>query len=131
MSKVIARMFVQRISRAAYSPQSSEVELAAVSRGNENAKWAAATPSGSVKLQINNGPAAAFFTEAFDAKAEIYVTFEVADDPTCPVCDKPIHTTDGTSATRYVDADHKQYAGTTYVHIGDCARTISDQLVEG
>lgn len=72
----VARMYVQEISLFAYAPQAKTVKLQVVSRGEENKKWAAATPSGSATLVINNGNAA----DQFELGKEYLVTFEQAPE---------------------------------------------------
>lgn len=75
---VKARMYVSKIEKFAYNPDHLTVQLTAVSRGEENKSWAAATPSGSVTLTINNPKAAAWFEERL-AK-DVVITFESTDD---------------------------------------------------
>jgi hypothetical protein len=73
VSVVVARMFVQQITVNAHSPGAKTVVLQVVSRGTENKVWAAATPSGSATLTINNGTAA----EQFEIGKEYLVQFEL------------------------------------------------------
>lgn len=77
---VLARFYVAETTRRAYQPSHLEVTLQAVSRGEENKSWAAATPSGSVKLVINNEGAAKWFADRL-AK-DVLIRFDDADDPT-------------------------------------------------
>lgn len=79
---VVARMYVSTTQRFAYNPESVTVELQAVSRGEENKAWATATPSGSVKLSINNGPAGKWFEERLGK--DVLITFEDAGDASHP-----------------------------------------------
>lgn len=79
MSAVQARFYVSGLSRFAYDTSSVEVTLQAVSRGEHNKSWAAATPSGQVKMTIKNPSAASWFTERLGK--EVAVTFaEAAED---------------------------------------------------
>lgn len=71
----VARMYVQEVTQFAFAPQAKTVKLQVVTRGDENKKWAAATPSGSATLVINNGDAA----EQFELGKEYLVTFDRAD----------------------------------------------------
>jgi hypothetical protein len=72
---VIAKFFVQEVTRRAYNPGACEVKLSAVSRGQDNKSWASATPVGNISMTILNESAAAAFLELGD---EFYVTFEPA-----------------------------------------------------
>lgn len=72
---VRAKFFVQEITRRAYNPGAVEVTLSAVSRGADNKEWAAATPSGSIKMSIQNESAAEAFYQLGD---EFYVDFTPA-----------------------------------------------------
>lgn len=70
---VRAKFFVQSISRTTYGGQ---VKLQAVTRGQDNKEWAAATPSGSIDMTILNEVALAVFT---DPGLEFYVDFTLAE----------------------------------------------------
>lgn len=80
---VNARFYVSQITRRSYNPDHVEVELQAAGRGEENKSWAAATPAGSIKMTINNPPAAAFFGERLGK--DIHVTFAAHEDDTLRV----------------------------------------------
>jgi hypothetical protein len=63
MDKVRGKFQVQSITRHAWSKSSVEVELRAVCNDGtpENERFHQATPSGTVKMVIDNPPAAEFF----------------------------------------------------------------------
>jgi hypothetical protein len=69
---VVAKFFVQEITRRASAPDAAEVTLAVVSRGEENKSWSRYTPSGQIKMGIMNAAAA----EQFVLGQEFMVTFE-------------------------------------------------------
>lgn len=75
---VVAKMYVSEVKRMAYNRDQVTVTLNCVARGEENKEWAAATPSGEVKLNVMNAAAAQQFVEGFDSGAEWFVTFEPA-----------------------------------------------------
>lgn len=75
---VLARFYVQQVTRYAHSPSARAVTLQAVSRGPENKEWAAATPSGQVTMAIGNGPAGAWFEERLGK--DVLLTFSAPDD---------------------------------------------------
>lgn len=77
---VVARMYVESITRQAYDKKQVGIKLRVVSRGEHNKEWAAATPTGSVDLGILNPDAAQFYIDAFDANREILVGFDLAPD---------------------------------------------------
>jgi len=79
MMAVRARFFVQGLLRQAWDPAAVEVTLSAVSRGEENQAWAAATPSGQIKMTIKNPSAASWFTDSLGQ--EVDVTFEQVAPP--------------------------------------------------
>lgn len=60
---VQARFYVAEITRYAYNPDQAQVTLRAVSRGEENKTWAAATPAGEMKMTIGNPAAVKWFEE--------------------------------------------------------------------
>lgn len=78
---VIARFYVAEVTKSAYSslaePQ-RKVTLRAATRGEENKSWAQATPSGTIELLINNGPAGLWFEE--NLGGDITITFAVAEE---------------------------------------------------
>lgn len=57
---VRAKMYVAEVKRFAYNKDNAEIVLRAVTRGgDDNKEWAAATPSGELKLTIGNPAAVA------------------------------------------------------------------------
>ena len=75
---VVARMYVESLTRQSYNRDQVKVQLRVVSRGEHNKQWSAATPTGSVDLGILNPEAAEQFVDAFDRGAEFLVTFTEA-----------------------------------------------------
>lgn len=71
---VQAKFFVKSIARHAHQPESAQIELSAVTRGEENKQWSQYTPSGTMTMYVTN-PAAA---EQFELGKEYLVTFEAA-----------------------------------------------------
>lgn len=72
MGSVVAKFFVQSITpRNAPKGSAAQITMGAVCRGVENASWSAATPSGSIQMNILNDAATAQFEEG----AEYLVTF--------------------------------------------------------
>lgn len=57
---VRAKFYVSEVTRSAHAPGQAKITLNAVSRGDGNARWSSATPSGNIVLQITN-------TDAVDA----------------------------------------------------------------
>lgn len=76
MSAVEARFYVSGYQRFAYNTDATQVSLQAVSRGEHNKSWAAATPVGEIKMTIQNGSAADWFVGQLGK--EVAVTFEPA-----------------------------------------------------
>lgn len=72
---VRAKMYVAE--KTEYAANNGKVVLRAVARGDHNATWAAATPTGTMELNINNRPA----FDALKIGAEYLVTFEEAAPP--------------------------------------------------
>lgn len=68
---VRAKFFCSEIRRTTYG---GGVTLNAVSRGEDNKKWASATPSGEIKMTILNELAVEFF----DVGAEYFIDFTPA-----------------------------------------------------
>ena len=56
---VVARFYCQ--SKTFYAADNGSVKLAAVCRGDHNKEWAAATPTGTFEMTINNPHALAAF----------------------------------------------------------------------
>lgn len=71
---VKAKFYVREITEYAWNKGARQIVLAPVSRGEENKEWAAATPSGEIKLTINNELAAT----QFEIGKEYSITFEPA-----------------------------------------------------
>jgi hypothetical protein len=71
MSAVEARFYVSGYERFAYDPSSTQVKLQAVSRGEHNKTWAAATPNGAITMTVKNESAAAWFTERLGKEVSI------------------------------------------------------------
>jgi hypothetical protein len=76
---VEARFFVSGMTRRAYNPGATDVELVAVSRGEHNKRWAQATPSGNIKMTIQNEGAAAWFTERLGQEVQVMFSPAPAD----------------------------------------------------
>lgn len=79
---VIARFYVDQITRRAYNPDHVEVVLKAAGRGEQNKTWAQYTPSGTLTMQINNPAAAQTFLENLGRDFEL--TFRVLDEGQFP-----------------------------------------------
>jgi hypothetical protein len=71
MSEVQARFYISGYQRQSYNPDATEVTLRAVSRGEHNKAWAAATPNGEVKMTILNGSAASWFVDKLGKEVAI------------------------------------------------------------
>lgn len=72
---VVARFYVSEVLVTAHAPQgAAQVKLQAVSRGDQNKQWASATPSGEIKMTINNEPAATYFRENLGKDVEVLFT---------------------------------------------------------
>jgi hypothetical protein len=69
--RVRAKFFVQEVGKTTYG---GKVVLNVVSRGEDNKKWSAATPSGQITMTIRNELAMDFF----DVGQEYFVTFDPA-----------------------------------------------------
>lgn len=80
LSQVTARFYVAELTKFAFSQ--IRVKLQPAYSKKHNAKWAAATPSGSIEMNISaDMPAAAWFEEALANKSDIAITFEISEDP--------------------------------------------------
>ena len=73
--RVRAKLFVASVRRQASAPDTIEVEMGAVTRGEANKNWAEATPSASFKMTIQNPEA----TTMFVLGRELYVDFTLAE----------------------------------------------------
>jgi hypothetical protein len=58
---VEARFYVAGYERFSHDPDSTQVKLQAVTRGEHNKNWAKYTPSGSIQMTIKNESAADWF----------------------------------------------------------------------
>ena len=73
--RVRAKFYVAEISRKAYNPRQATVVLQAVSRGDGNAQWSEATPSGRLEMSITNERA----VDALVLGQEYYLDFTPAE----------------------------------------------------
>lgn len=71
---VSARFWIDEITTRGYNPAHAEVVMRPTCRGEENRAWAQATPSGEIKLTINNPDAVEFF-KANQGK-DVAITFD-------------------------------------------------------
>lgn len=71
---VVARFYISSVTRHAYNTEQVEVQLQAVSRGDHNARWAKATPSGTLNMSINNPPAAQWMNDHLGEEVELLMT---------------------------------------------------------
>lgn len=76
MSGVVAHFYVSEVTKNAWDRGAKKVTLQAVSRGDKNREWASATPSGTITMQIKNGPAADWFEECFDRGSDVELYFK-------------------------------------------------------
>lgn len=90
---VIAKFYVSSVTPAENSPN-TQIQMHPVCRGVENASWSAATPSGTIMMNVLNEGASG----QFKVGQEYYVTFEKAIPPSVgdghkaePVTDKYGH----------------------------------------
>jgi len=77
---VEARFYVSDMKFAAHAPEAAQLKLSAVVRGPENAAWAAATPSGTIEMYVNNPKAAQWFRDRQLAREDISLIFDVAGE---------------------------------------------------
>ena len=77
---VQARFYVTELAYQAHDPQAAKLKLSAVVRGPENAAWAAATPSGTIEMYVNNPEAAQWFRARQLAREDVAITFDVAGE---------------------------------------------------
>lgn len=68
---VVGKFFVSEIVTHEGSPTADRVKLGAVCRGAQNAKWASATPWGTIEMGVLNDAATGYFEKG----AEYEVTF--------------------------------------------------------
>jgi len=82
MSGVAARFYVAEVTGTAYGPKGGgRVKLQAVSRGDQNKDWAAATPSGTIEMQINNPPAFRWFAGLLSEDIDLTFTAATRHEP--------------------------------------------------
>lgn len=74
---VTARFYVASICRYAYDPGQATIDLSPALKTEANRAWNKATPSGNIKLQVNNPDATTWFQDRFDAKEDVHITFDV------------------------------------------------------
>lgn len=74
---VRAKFFVAEVTKQASMPDNVTVILRPVSRGDGNAQWASATPSGELRMAINSASAARVFEDALGQ--EFYLDFTPAE----------------------------------------------------
>ena len=74
VGRIRGKFYLSGINLHSYG---AEIEFAAVSRGARNAEWASATPSGSIKLNVNNMDAVDELVKALKHKGgpEFFVDF--------------------------------------------------------
>lgn len=72
---VTAKFFVKTITRHAHQPLAAQVELSAVTRGEDNKNWSRYTPSGTITMYVTNAAA----IEQFELGKEYIITFERTD----------------------------------------------------
>lgn len=70
-TSVEARFYVAEVTR--FPGTGGKAVLRAVSRGDQNAQWASATPVGTLELTINNGPALDELDAWRQAKADVAI----------------------------------------------------------
>lgn len=68
---VRAKMYLQEVRHSTYG---GGVTLQVVTRGEDNKKWAAATPSGEIKLSIKNELALDFFRDKLGQEFFVDIT---------------------------------------------------------
>lgn len=71
---VVARFYIATVTRHAYNTEQREVQLQAVSRGDHNAHWAKATPSGTLNMSINNPAAGQWMDDHLGEEVELLMT---------------------------------------------------------
>ena len=80
MSNVTARFYVAEVTRRAHDPAAAEIVLKpAYNNGSGNEAWAKATPSGEMKMQVNNPTAVDWFATAMDERRDLHITFGYVD----------------------------------------------------
>lgn len=69
---VQCRMFVKSVKQTSHSPESREVELSVITRGDEAKEWSKYTPSATMTMWITNPDA----HEQFGVGREFLLTFQ-------------------------------------------------------
>lgn len=77
-SGVRARFYLASVTRFPGQP-GGEVKLQAVSRGDRNAGWATATPSGTITMMVNDPGGFAWFVQLLEAKQAGTVRYPEVD----------------------------------------------------
>lgn len=81
-----AKFYISGLELRPGAEEHGVVRLSAVSRGDRNAAWAKASPSGSLEMHVNNPAGFAWFKDLLDhsreagIQPELYLDFTVADD---------------------------------------------------
>lgn len=78
MATVRAKMYISTVSRQAYDPSATKVEMQVVTRGDENKEWASATPQGAFWAIIKNPLAADLLADRLGQ--EFYVDITPVED---------------------------------------------------
>lgn len=83
MSGVSARFYVSRVEKTAWNPDGAQVELQAVSRGDQNKVWSSATPAGKLEMTITvkGSEAAKFFEAHLGQDMDLLITPAVRYEP--------------------------------------------------
>ena len=81
MHVVKAKFFVRSVTK--HGPEGGQVELGAAVRGARNTDWAAATPTGTITMHVNNPGAFGFFESLLVRPGmypEVDLTFTASHD---------------------------------------------------
>ena len=76
---VRAKLYVAKIERGSYDPEAVTVTMQAVTRGEENKEWAAATPTATFTATIKNPAAALPFINGLGKEFYVDITPVVAE----------------------------------------------------
>lgn len=75
---IVCHLYLAEASVGAYSPDQLSVVLRVVTKGEQNKTWAAATPSGELKLSIKNPAATGIFRSSEQASGiDLNAEYEV------------------------------------------------------
>lgn len=75
---IVGHMYLAEATVNAYSPDQLTVVLRVVTKGEQNKKWAAATPTGELKLGIKNPDATGIFRSSENASGiDLNAEYEV------------------------------------------------------